>query len=108
MRTKISIEIHKAGSENDVLTRMVATVNEGRAQISMGEIAAYLNVRNAIYPTIHKFASMPEDGSLLISEDGGKTYTITLTWKEVHELSDTEKEIQQELETADDIKNVNI
>jgi len=35
MKQKISVEIYKSGSENDSILRMVANVNEGKAELEM-------------------------------------------------------------------------
>lgn len=87
MKEKIGVEIHKNGSENDVLLRMVGNVNESGVKISPENIAAYLMVRNAMFPILFKFSFKQDKNSFHISEDGGETFTLSLTWKEVEELA---------------------
>lgn len=110
MKTKISVEIHKNGTENDVLLRMIANINQGRVKDipTKADIISYLTVRNSIWPISHEFSHQVDEEYLHISEDGGKTFTLSLEWKEVAEISELDEEIENELSNADDLKNVNI
>lgn len=94
MKQKIGVEIHKNGSENDVILRMIAHFNDGKVNITAGDVMGYLHARQAIYPTISNYgcyiAHDGEGGKILcISEDGGETLTLTLTWKDIFELEET-------------------
>lgn len=100
MKHKISVEIHKQGCENDSFLRMVASVNEGKAFLFWKDVAGYIAARNAQYPTLNNLFFSHADGVMDISEDGGKTTTLTLTWKEVYELGEVDKEIEEELTPA--------
>lgn len=99
MKRKLSVELFKNGSENDVLTRLVANVNEGKSSIEPLDIMGYLETRKATYPTVSDYKYKEEGYTLYISEDGGKSYTMAITWKEVYEL-----ELQNEQEN--DLKDV--
>ena len=94
MSKKLNVKLIKSGSENDILTRWIANYNEGneKALISPRDLEGYLNTRNAVYPTIGNLKLVvdhSEPNTYHISEDGGKTFTMTIKWTEVYELSET-------------------
>lgn len=104
-QVKLNVKLIKAGSENDVITRLIANCNEGqsKAQISPRDLEGYLNVRNGTYPTITNCKLVKdeeESNTYHVSEDGGKTFTLSLEWVEVHEL------VPSEPATADDLKDI--
>ena len=75
MKTKISVEIHKSGENNHLI---------------VDHIAATINKELCMLPTgINEYST---------SEDNGKTFTLTLTWKEIHELADTEEQANVQLQ----------
>lgn len=90
MKTKINVEIHKNGSENDVILKAISNHNEGLCNILLNDVAGYIHTRKAMYPTIHKYHTDSGENNLHISEDGGKTLTLSLQWVEVHELNESE------------------
>lgn len=93
-QTKISVEIHKHGDENEYLLKLVANVNSRGYEISSQAIGYYLLVKNAIHPEYKNlFFTFEGEDTLHISEDGGKTFTLTLTWKEVETLDDLPQDI---------------
>lgn len=100
MKHKLSIEIYKPGSENDVITRMVANYNDGGPKVTAEDIKGYLRVRMATYPSSSNYSWEIIGNHMRISEDGGKSCTLTLIWKEVYELA--------EVATSDDLKDINI
>lgn len=108
--TKINVDIHKSGSENDLLLRMVANINEGKVKDvpNKNDVISYMAVRNAMFPLSSVLSFQVDEHYLHISEDNGKTFTLTLEWKEVAELSPIDKEIDDELTTANDLQNINI
>lgn len=110
MTHKIKVEIYKPGEHTEFILKVVAVNNSGVREIGPLALQAYLQVRAAVYNSTICDLAVLEDMKLHISSDGGKTYSLTLEWVEVHELSEIEKEINSELEhkNADDLKGVNI
>jgi len=86
MKSKIHVSLFKQGSENENLLRMVANHNEGTGNVSLSDICGYMAGKKAMFPTISKYAVIQDGETLHISEDNGQTFTLSLTWCEVHEL----------------------
>ena len=89
MKKQINVKLLKYGSENDVITKMIANYNEGKVEATPRDIEGYMITRNCMYPTLFDFKLVKSDepGEVYhISEDGGKTFTLTMDWVEVHEL----------------------
>lgn len=90
MKKTIKVQLHKSGSENDFLTRLVANVNEGKGEVSIWEILGYISCEKAAFPSIKSGLGAyyhPENNNIMnISEDGGKTFTMTLEFCEVYEI----------------------
>jgi hypothetical protein len=87
MKTKIKVDIHKSGSENDQILEIVANTNSGKAPIELEDMVGYLKCRRANYPIIKGGVNCKvEDSKLHITEDDGKTWTLTLEWTTVVEL----------------------
>lgn len=97
MKTKISVDIHKFGEHTEQILKIVATNNAGLREVSMGELINYLAVRDALYPTtvndLGYIKDLFPEAVLLVSNDKGKTYSLTLTWKEVIELEPHEADL---------------
>ncbi len=86
---KIGTVIHKHGEENEYLLKLVGNVNSRGLDISSQAVGYYLLVKNAIHPEYKKLSfDFEGEDTMHISEDGGKTYTLSLTWKEVEALND--------------------
>jgi len=86
MKSKIQVVIHKQGSENENLLRMVANHNEGTAQIDLSDIVGYMYAKKAMFPTVSNYRVYNDNGTLNISEDNGESFTLSLTFVELHEL----------------------
>lgn len=105
-KTKIGVEIHKTGKLNAELLQIVSAHNEGIIDMSAPySLIGYIRGTKGKYPDLHKNADliMDETGSDIadtwhVTEDNGKTFTLTLTWKEVSELDLADN--------TDDIKDV--
>lgn len=94
MKKKLNVSIYKRGTENDNILRLVANYNEGIADISPRDLEGYLATTKAIYPNVTHPINLikgEEPNCYHVSEDGGKTFTLSLEWAEIYELSmDTE------------------
>lgn len=86
VKTVIKVDIHKQGSDSDEILKAIASHNGGVRRIFMTDISGWVNMKNAIYPTIKNLFLKHEWPTTHISEDGGKTFTLSLTWNEVVEL----------------------
>ena len=92
MKTKISVDIHKSGQENDFILKAVANHNSGKAIFRYLDLIGYCSMQNAVYPSIREMETIKTEDKfpvIHVSEDKGKTFTLTLTWKEVYELETT-------------------
>lgn len=91
---KIGVEIHKHGDKNGNILQAVANHNEGKIVLSHHDIMGFLRLNRAMFPNLSssQYTSTYDciNCILRISEDDGKTFTLTLTWKEVTELNETE------------------
>lgn len=94
MKKKLNVSIYKSGSENDWILKMVANYNEGISDFSPRDLEGYFKCSLATFPTIKKGLQLikgEEPNCYHVSEDGGKTFTLSLEWAEIYELSmDTE------------------
>jgi hypothetical protein len=109
MKQKLNVKLIKSGSENDILTRLIANMNEGKAQISPRDLEGYLTTRNATYPTISNCKLVKDEdepNTYHVSENGGFDFTMSLEWVEIHELPEVDKGIEEELNPEDDLKEV--
>lgn len=98
MKSVINIQIHKSGSLNDSIVRMVTNNNEGKVKVDMVLIRERFKCYAAEWPSLMPDIEFENNdwGVLTILEN--KIPVLTLTWKEVYELSETENEIEAELE----------
>lgn len=99
MKKKISVEIHQPGETNDTILRAVASFNKGDQRLSLVDIVGWLNLEKCAFPSIRKgiitqWQTEP-DTRIHISEDNGKTFTLTLSMREIEELK--VNEITEEL-----------
>lgn len=100
MKTKISINLETIPSLGDLLSDSsianiikAVTRDEGE-RLTPDDIIGFLNVNRAIYyPSINKYCSRSNGHFLSISADDGITYPLTLEWREVHELNETEADL---------------
>ena len=93
-KTKIGIDVHSSGYENNNLLAIVANVNGAGYQISREQVATYLLVVNAIVGTATREFIFEGDSVLHVLENSKPT--VTLTWKEVYEL-EGDNDIPQDL-----------
>lgn len=113
MKYKIKIDIHSMGEHTEYIIKAIAAHNSGLRAITPLDLETYLRVRDAIFPNSTNdlaYINSDKDWIINISSDKEKTYSITLCWIEVHELSELEKERVEEMEgkNANDLANINI
>lgn len=86
---KINVKIQKNGIESEVLLRLVGNVNAGKAGVSVRDLEGYFATRFSMFPMLDKtilVKDIEEPNTFHISEDGGKTFTLSMEWVEVTEL----------------------
>lgn len=102
MKVKISVDIHKEGNNNAHILAMVAANNGTNTIIDISDIKGFIQWKRIEYPNMNKDLSWRkdsgEDAINIYEEVGGPT--LTLTWKEVHELVPAADE--------NDLKDINI
>lgn len=111
-KSKYNVTIHRNGSENEMILRAIASHNEGLIPVSIEDLMGYVQTKRAMFPLIYSGHTAIKDDEkdyvLNISEDGGKTYTLTLEYCEVFELSDFnegEEDSREELAEAHVLHN---
>ena len=94
MKSKIVVDIHKEGNSNLIVLKAIGRHNGGDNLIDQQMITGYVLGQKIDYPSLYKEIKVTQDGDTLhISEDDGKTFTLSLTWTEVHELQPVEDAI---------------
>ena len=89
---KYQVTIHKNGSENSFITTMIGNQNSEKGRFNLIDVISYLNCMKAAFPIANSGYTYlwdsfnPNGTTLHISEDGGKTFTLSLTQIEVMEL----------------------
>jgi hypothetical protein len=100
-KTKFKVDIRKSGSNNDEILKLVSVHNEGKSILSIPDFISYAICRAALLPFTNGEFEISRDPNynniFNVSEDGGKTTTLSIEEIELHELVETDK---------DDIKNV--
>ena len=100
-KTKFKVDIHKDGSENNQLLTVIGNHNSGKVPVSLVDIQSYMTVRRGLMPYSNGcyFATRPEgsNSTLLISEDEGKTWTLTIEEIELEELEEDHIEKMERL-----------
>lgn len=89
MKKSIKVQIYKTGTDSDVILRLIGNYNEGKGDVSPRDIEGYFAVSRLAFPYT-KSSSLVKgdsDSEWHISEDGGKTFTMSLEWCIVHELA---------------------
>ncbi len=88
--TKYNVSIHKPGSENNNLLTIIGTHNGGLFPVGLMDLVSYATTTKAKYPEAMKgfqITVSPEDeNTLLVSEDGGKSFTLSIQEVEILEL----------------------
>jgi hypothetical protein len=94
--TKYKVDLHKTGSCNDFITRMIANHNAGASRFNLIDIVGYLNANKAAFPLTYGGFSYcwnvygPLGTQIMISEDNNESYTMTITQVEMLELSNVQ------------------
>jgi hypothetical protein len=102
-KNKLNVVIHKTGTANNNLLDSIGNYNEGKIDFSPRDLEGWFTVEKAYLPTTRKDHCLIKDETepnlYHVSEDGGKSYTLSIEWVEVYE-------IQSEPATADDLKDI--
>lgn len=107
MKRKFLIAIHDSGSLNDAVVRILTNHAKGEIEADFELLEALARSDYANWTTIrskYTLSRNAEDGSLDIYE--GEKHTMTIYEKIYSELKETEQEIEDEMNSKDDIKNV--
>lgn len=102
MKTKINVEIHQEGHNNASILAMVAHNNAGANTIEPRDIIGLIKWKKVEYPAMNRLLSYQlfTDGISIFEGEEGCFATLSLTWKEVHELVPAADE--------NDLKEINI
>lgn len=90
--TKFKVDIKKFGFQNAALLRMIGKHNGGEVPTSLPDLISFESHQKALDNakdfTIERDE---EDKNILnVSEDGGKTFTLTIEEIEIHELEEVQ------------------
>lgn len=100
MKQKIKVEVHNLGEHTEYIIKAIASHNAGIRTITPLDIQSYLKVRDATFPNSLNdlaYCTGDKDFILNISNDKGKSYSLTLEWAEVHELNTKTDDLPQAL-----------
>lgn len=90
VKTKISVDILAHGSYSDKILKAIARHNSGTHILCHGDFISYANMERALYPNANEGFFIEringDEEKLGVTEDGGKSYTIVLEFKEIYEL----------------------
>jgi len=93
-KTKIGVEIHKEGNINFQVLKAIGKHNGGSNVIDRETLTSYIIGQRIDYPSLYKELKVINSGDdQHISEDGGETFVLSLTWKEVEELEESKNDI---------------
>ncbi len=93
MTKKYRIDLHKTGRLNSIIAAMIANHNNGKVSFNLIDVVGLLNSLKSAYPEknsgyAHQWNTQSPSGTqLILSEDNGETFTMTITQVEVHELN---------------------
>ena len=88
MKKKINVTIHNHGSENEIILKCIGNMNSGECSFSPRDLEGYYTIQTAKYPKLPvTITKLDESGDIYqVSENEGKSFTLTLEWIEVYEL----------------------
>ncbi|MGH2566026.1 MAG: hypothetical protein ACRDE5_16025 [Ginsengibacter sp.] len=89
MQKKLNVSIYKNGTDSAFILDCVGGYNERKAEFSPRDVEGYINMRKAFIPTLlndYCLIKGEEPNCYHVSEDGGKTLTLSLEWAEIYEL----------------------
>lgn len=98
-KTKFKVEPLSWGNHSEGIMRMIGNHNGGNALLTLEDIKGYVNSMKARYPNITEgkgaVITDPENEKrILISDDNGATVYLAITEIELHELTETEIDLQ--------------
>lgn len=97
----IGVIIHKEGNANQSILKAIGKHNGGENVIDRATLEGYIMGQKVEYPNLFKNLKIIDAGiDQHISEDGGETCCLTLTWKEVEELKETISDLPAEVFTG--------
>lgn len=90
-KTKFNVDIHKAGTSNsNNILLALGNHNGGIVPLCLEDFISYAQFEKAKYPFTNEGFYIERDETephiLHVSEDGGKTWTLTIEERIVHEL----------------------
>ena len=108
MTKKINVLIHKNGRESAMLLDCIGSMNEGKTSFSPRDVEGYINMKSAYLPATSKGHCLIKDetepNTYHISEDGGKTFTLSIEWVEVFSIDDVSKPLNGMPENDEEIE----
>lgn len=88
MKKQFKVFLHKLGSENEAILTMIANHNSGAGNLTLPDIAGYLNARKVLYPSIYKKNSYVfDEANLSLDIKEGDEFTLHIEEVEVYELN---------------------
>lgn len=92
MRSQYFVRIHKNGYQNAAILKMVAKHNEGVEPFSISDFLSFQSIHRALDNDTEKNFCIErdetDDSTFRVSEDGGKTFTLTIRKVTIHSLKE--------------------
>ena len=82
-KTKFKIEVNGNGDDLNPIIAMIANHNQSKVKIDLDVIVGFLRGQQAMLPVTRKDLTIKHEGhapeTIHISDDGGKTFYLTIT-----------------------------
>jgi len=105
MTKKFQISIHGSGSLNDAIVRILTNHAEGRIEADFDLLESHARADYANWPSIRPVYELKRNNSAgVLDIYEGDKHTMTIIEKHYFELSDIDKEIEEELTGYNDLK----
>lgn len=89
-KTKFSVDIHKNGGNNLSILTAIGNHNGGKVPLCLDDFISHAQFEKAKYPSANEGFYIERDdtemGVIRVSEDGGKTWTMTIEERILEEL----------------------
>ena len=108
---KFKADIHKTGSTNADVLKLVASHNEGASILAIEDFISFAICHKALFPYTHSGFSITRDEDeptlFRVSEDDDKTFTLTIEQVEIFELAnESDLALYHAQKDPDDIKDI--
>lgn len=86
------LDIHKHGTFNSAILKMIAKHNGGQCPMSIPDLLSFGQIQQSLINASNLVIERRDgdENTFDVSEDGGKTFTLTIEEIEIHELAEVQ------------------